>query len=133
MKKVYICAPLGGDVKGNLEKAIQYTRYALESGVAPVVSHFYALCLNDDVKEERKLGMDAGIELLKDCDEIWVFGDKITSGMSKEIEIAEFLNIPRWNVGEKQTGGEDNNEKENVGDLTDDHDSGWVNSFSGVS
>ena len=133
MKKVYICSPLGGDVKGNLEKVIQYTRYALESGVAPVVSHFYALCLNDDVKEERKLGMDAGIELLKDCDEIWVFGDKITSGMSKELEIAEFLNIPRWNVGEKQTGGEDNNEKENVGDLADDLDRSWTNSCSGVS
>lgn len=133
MKKVYICAPLGGDVKGNLEKAIQYTRYALESGVVPVVSHFYAFCLNDNIKEERKLGMDAGIELLKGCDEIWVFGDKITSGMSNEIEIAKFLNIPRWNVGEIKAGGEDNNEKENVGNAINDHDSGWVNSFSGVS
>ena len=70
---------------------------------------------------------------MKGCDEIWVFGDKITSGMSNEIEIAKFLNIPRWNVGEIKAGGEDNNEKENVGNVINDHDSGWVNSFSGVS
>lgn len=25
MKKVYICAPLGGDIQGNLDKAKRYT------------------------------------------------------------------------------------------------------------
>ena len=30
MKKVYICAPLGGDIQGNLEKAKRYTEYALK-------------------------------------------------------------------------------------------------------
>ena len=29
MKKVYICAPLAGDVQGNLEKAKRYSEYAL--------------------------------------------------------------------------------------------------------
>ena len=38
MKKVYICAPLGGDIQGNLEKAKRYTEYALKCGTAPVVS-----------------------------------------------------------------------------------------------
>lgn len=42
MKKVYICAPLGGDIQGNLEKAKRYTKYALKCGTAPVVPHFYA-------------------------------------------------------------------------------------------
>ena len=46
MKKVYICAPLGGDIQGNLEKAKRYTEYALKCGTAPVVPHFYAICLN---------------------------------------------------------------------------------------
>ena len=53
MKKVYICAPLGGDVKGNLEKVKRYTRFALMCGTAPVVPHFYALCLDDDIEKER--------------------------------------------------------------------------------
>ena len=28
MKKVYICSPLGGNIKENLEKVKRYTRYA---------------------------------------------------------------------------------------------------------
>lgn len=42
-KKVYICAPLGGNIQENLKKAKQYARYALICGTAPVVPHFYAL------------------------------------------------------------------------------------------
>ena len=45
MKKVYLCAPLGGDVTANLEKIRQYCRYALLCGTAPVVPHFYANAL----------------------------------------------------------------------------------------
>ena len=43
MKKVYICAPLGGDVEENLQKVKQYTKYALVCGTAPVVPHFYGM------------------------------------------------------------------------------------------
>lgn len=56
-KKVYICAPLGGDVQGNLEKAKRFAKYALKCGTAPVVPHFYALCLNDNTPSEREMGM----------------------------------------------------------------------------
>ena len=35
--------------------------------------------------------MDMGLELLKLCDEVWVFGDKISEGMKKEIEFAKSL------------------------------------------
>lgn len=70
MKKVYICAPLGGDVQGNLEKAKRYSEYALRCGAAPVTPHFYALCLHDDMPEEREMGMAAGLSLLWFCDEV---------------------------------------------------------------
>lgn len=53
IKKVYICSPLGGDVRENLEKAKRYTKYALLCGTAPVVPHFYALCLDDSNPKER--------------------------------------------------------------------------------
>lgn len=71
MKKVYICSPLGGDVKGNLQRAKQYAKYALLCGTAPVVPHFYALCLNDDNPKEREIGVAAGRSLLWFCDELW--------------------------------------------------------------
>ena len=93
MKKVYICAPLSGDVEGNLEKAKRYSEFALRCGAAPVTPHFYALCLDDSIPEEREMGMAAGLSLLWFCDEVWVFGDQTTDGMRVEIKLANNLNI----------------------------------------
>lgn len=94
MKRVYICSPLGGDVVAHIEQVKQYTLYALKSGVAPVVPHFYALVLNDDIPKERELGRQAGINLLWLCDEIWVFGEIISEGMEAEIRFCKNLNLP---------------------------------------
>ena len=93
MKKVYICAPLAGDVQGNLEKAKRYSEYALRCGAAPVTPHFYAMCLNDSIPKEREMGIAAGLSLLWFCDEVWVFGDETTEGMAQEIKLAHNLNI----------------------------------------
>jgi hypothetical protein len=94
LKKVYICSPLAGNIMQNIENVKLYTRYALNCGVAPVVPHFFALCLDDNIKEERELGLSAGLSLLWFCDELWVFGDQISQGMQKEIKFCENLNIP---------------------------------------
>lgn len=93
MKKVYICAPLGGNVKGNLEKAKRYTEYALRCGVAPVTPHFYALCLDEHDPKEREIGRKAGLSLLWFCDELWIFGDEVTEGMKAEIDFFHSLNL----------------------------------------
>ncbi len=93
MRRAYICSPLGGNVSVNIENAKRYARYIFMCGMAPVIPHFYALVLDDNKDNERKLGMQAGISLLWVCDEVWVFGDKITEGMNKEIIFAEKLNI----------------------------------------
>ncbi len=93
MKRVYVCSPLGGDMAQNLKKVKQYTRFVLLCGAAPVVSHFYALCLDDNVPEERSIGMRAGKSLLWLCDEMWVFGGNITAGMQEEINYCRNLNI----------------------------------------
>ena len=91
MKKVYICAPLGGDVQANLERVKKYTEYALKCGTAPVVPHFYALCLDDSIPKEREMGLAAGQSLLWFCDELWIFGDEITKGMATEIQFCKNL------------------------------------------
>lgn len=101
MKKVYICAPLGGDVKGNLEKVKRYTRYALLCGTAPVVPHYFALCLDDHNQKEREIGMAAGLGMLWFCDELWLFGDEITEGMQAEINFCKNLNIRTKTITEK--------------------------------
>ena len=93
MHRAYVCSPLGGNITANIENAKRYSQYVFKCGMAPVIPHFYALVLNDDNPEERKLGMQAGISLLWVCDEVWVFGNQITDGMKKEIRFAEKLNI----------------------------------------
>ncbi len=102
MKKVYICAPLGGNVSDNLEQVRRYTKYALACGTAPVVPHFYTECLDDSIIKEREIGMAAGLALLWFCDELWVFGDEITNGMESEIRFCKNLNIPIRNIREKE-------------------------------
>ena len=102
MKKVYICAPLGGDVQGNLEKIKRYTRFALYCGTAPVVPQFFALCLNDHNQKERKIGMAAGLGMLWFCDELWIFGSHITTGMQAEINFCKNLNIRTKTITEKE-------------------------------
>lgn len=93
LKKVYICAPLKGNVEENLMNARRYTEFALRSGAAPVVPHFYALCLDDDNPLEREIGMRAGQSLLWFCDELWVFGDVLSAGMQAEIRFCKTMNI----------------------------------------
>ena len=101
MKKVYICSPLGGDIKGNLEKVKRYTRYALMCGTAPVVPHFYALCLDDNKQKEREVGLAAGLRMLWFCDELWLFGDEVTEGMQMELNFCKNLNIKIKRILEK--------------------------------
>ena len=102
MKKVYICAPLAGDVQGNLEKAKRYSEYALRCGAAPVTPHFYALCLDDSIPEEREMGIAAGLSLLWFCDEVWVFSDQPTEGMQTEMKLARNLNIKIRSINERE-------------------------------
>ena len=102
MKKVYICAPLGGDVEENLRKVRRYTKYALLCGTAPVVPHFYALCLNDNTPSEREIWLSAGMSLLWFCDELWIFGDEITAGMQREIDFCKNLNIKTRTVKDSE-------------------------------
>ena len=93
MKKVYVCAPLGGNVESNLKKVRAYTEYALRCGTAPVVPHFYALCLDDNDPKDREIGLAAGLSLLWFCDELWLFGDTVTEGMRAELQFCKNLNI----------------------------------------
>ena len=102
MKKVYVCAPLGGNVEENLKKVKTYTEYALRCGAAPVVPHFYAECLDDKNPKDREVGLAAGMSLLWLCDEVWVFGDTVTDGMRAELQFCKNLNIRIRKINENE-------------------------------
>ena len=83
---VFICSPYAGDVEGNAMRAKRYGRYAVSKKVIPIIPHLmYPQFLFDDDPEERKLGLEMGLVLLSKCKELWVFGDRISSGMKVEI------------------------------------------------
>ena len=87
---VYVASAYSGDVTTNTEKAKQYCRFALEQGQIPLAPHLmFPLFMNDDVPEERELAIFMDVILLGKCDELWVFGDRITEGMKVEIEVAK--------------------------------------------
>lgn len=95
MKRVYICSPLSGDIEGNVKRALEYCRVAVRAGCVPYAPHVYfTRFLDDEMPAERKIGIDEGLSWLRLCDEIWVFGGTVSSGMKSEIELAEVLGLP---------------------------------------
>lgn len=96
-KKIYVCSPLSGDIENNIKKAEKYCRdIVIVDSAIPVAPHIYfTRFLDDNVKFERDLGIDLGLQLLSTCSEMYVYNQNgISKGMQKEIDMAERLNIP---------------------------------------
>ena len=85
---VYVCSPYSGDVKRNTANARIYSRFAVAKNTIPFAPH---LLLPQYISEEheRGLAMFMNKVFLGKCDELWVFGNSITLGISEEIEQAE--------------------------------------------
>jgi len=95
---VYVCSPLSGDIAANQENARRYCRSVVERGGIPLAPHLYFPQFMDDGDEtERDLCLFMDIVLLTKCAELWVFGERISKGMSMEIEKAKRKGQPiRW-------------------------------------
>ena len=96
----YVCSPYRGktpeQVQVHFNYAVDLTREMLLYGHCPITPHLYiTACLNDDDPDERKIGLEAALELLKKCDAV-IVGQRygISEGMAAEIETAKQLNIP---------------------------------------
>ena len=92
---VYVCSPYSGDPVGNTEMALRYCRFAVDTGYAPFAPHlFFPQFMRDDDPKERNLAIFMDIVLLTKCAELWVFGERISAGMSLEIEKAKRRGMP---------------------------------------
>ena len=90
-RKVYVASRYAGNVEANVKAATRYCRLVIDQGYMPVASHLlYPQILHDDDPAERELGMLFGLALLRDCDEVWVFGE-VSPGVAREIEEAKRL------------------------------------------
>ena len=67
----------------------------MENGVIPLAPHLlFPQFLDDGKPAERAIGMFAGLVLLGKCEQLWVFGGTISTGMAVEIEKAEKRGMP---------------------------------------
>ena len=97
---VYIASPYAGETEDNISRAKGYCRFAVSKGVIPLAPHLlYPQFMDDNDEDQRILGLRFAIALLCRCDELWVFGEKVSAGMAKEIEKAEKrgMRIRRFN------------------------------------
>ena len=93
MKLIFICSPYRGDTELNIERARRYCLFAHTQGVVPFAPHIHnTQFLTESIREERDAGIRMGLEILKKCDEIWLFGSQITEGMESELKTAQRLN-----------------------------------------
>ena len=92
-KKVYICAPLTNDMVETMAQIRVYVEYALQCGVAPVVPHFYWLCMSPDTTINAEILRSASRSLLWYCDEMWIFGDEVTEQMTSDLQFCKDLHL----------------------------------------
>lgn len=88
---VYICSPYAGDIYQNMKNARKYSRFALLRNAIPLTPHLlYPQFMDDaDPAEQRIARRVINYVLVGKCDELWVFGSVLSSGMEYEISIAQ--------------------------------------------
>ena len=102
MEKVFICSPMKGDVEKNLKLAKFAARVLIGSGYIPIAPHLYfPQFLDDSDQYERIKGIKMGVELMKECDRMWIIGTTITNGMEYEINEAKKAKVPALFYDEK--------------------------------
>lgn len=104
---VYICAPFRGDLTEQIKNMRDTEKHCrdllLEEGEIPVAPQLYfPRFLNEENERERQIGLMIGLQLLEFCSKIYVYGDKITEGMSEEIKQAKLLKMPITYVNERE-------------------------------
>lgn len=106
---VYICSPYSGEVEYNLNRARGYCRLAVGKGYIPLAPHLlFPQFMDDDDRQQRELGLFFALVLLGKCDEVWVFGSRLSEGMAREMEAAtrRGLSVRRFSEkGEEDLGG----------------------------
>ncbi len=92
-RRVILESPYAGEVEANVAYARATLRNSLLRGEAPIASHLLYTqpgVLDDDVPEERALGIEAGLAWGHEAEATVVYADRgISRGMRYGIERAE--------------------------------------------
>lgn len=98
MRRVVLESPYAGDVEKNVAYARLALRDSIQRGEAPLASHLLYTqpgVLSDGIPQERKTGIQAGLEWMRAADAVVVYHDLgISPGMADAIGHAKWLKIP---------------------------------------
>lgn len=90
---VYVASPFAGDEARNTENAIRYCRFAVDRGAIPLAPHLFLPRFMSETTE-RDAAMFMNMVFLGKCEQLWVFGKRITEGMAAEIARAKKRRMP---------------------------------------
>ena len=91
---VYICSPYSGDTVVHTRDAQRYCRFAVDQRCIQLAPHLlFPQFMDDTNSRDRTLALFMGNVLMSKCQEVWVFGENISAGMSQEIDQAERHNM----------------------------------------
>ena len=98
MTIVYIAHPISGDIEANLADIRRIVRKInMENpDYVPLVPYYADIVsLDDTIPEERARGIANGIAVINSglIEEVWLTGNRLSSGMYEEAELAKSLNI----------------------------------------
>ena len=90
MKIVYIAHPYEGKEE-NLVNAEKWVGYLISRfNIAPICAWITYCRTNID----REIGLTMDKQVIRRCDELWMVGGRISTGMKIEKEFAELMGIP---------------------------------------
>lgn len=103
--KIYVCSPyrlttltpekMEQERRENDERVQLACWLIVQLNAIPYAPHgYFTLFLDDSIPAEREMGMKLGLDWLSECDELWVFGERISDGMAREIAYAKAHGIP---------------------------------------
>lgn len=97
MRVCYLAAPLSGDIPGNLARAKAalaslQSRYPDRAFIAPWIA-WVEMGDDDNDPAARERGMQRDLAVIAKCDELWVWGNRISAGMAREIDGAHACGV----------------------------------------
>ena len=98
MKLVYVLSPFSGPNKeANIQRAEHLCRMVLDAGHVPFAPYlFFPQFLDDEDENDRQLGIDSGLELMKRFDIVLAYvGHGVSKGMRYELNRAYEAQEPR--------------------------------------
>lgn len=84
MKKIYVCHK-AIEKKEEENEVIAFCKYVRSKGNLPIAPSIHFVRFITDEKRDSRFQKTASLSLISSCDELWYFGDTITTGMTDEI------------------------------------------------